>query len=94
MMMNQHLNEQIHSRECCCAIKQGDEWYDVSYHDNKWHSEVPVEYDRLVIYDYTDIDEDEDDEGEPPYDEWQPLQEWILTQKNDPVSVASQFPLF
>ena len=55
---------------------------------------MPVEYDCLVIYDYTDIDEEDEDEPTPPYSEWQPSQEWILTQKDDPISVADAFPLF
>ena len=92
--MNSNLNQKIQRTECYCAIKQGDEWYDASYHDNKWHCDVPIQYDNFVIFDYTDIDEEDDDEETPPYDEWQPLQEWILTQKDDPISVADAFPLF
>ena len=43
---------------------------------------------------YTDIDEEDEDEPTPPYSEWQPIQEWILTQKDDPISVEDEFPLF
>ena len=64
------------------------------YHRKIWHCDVPIQYDNFVIYDYTDIDEEDEDEPTPPYSEWQPIQEWILTQKDDPISVADAFPLF
>ena len=92
--MNKELHQLIRSRECCCATKVGNEWYDVLYYANKLHCDVPIQYDNFVIFDYTDIDEEDDVEETPPYDEWQPLQEWILTQKDDPISVADAFPLF
>lgn len=92
MTMNQHLNQLISQSECLWAIKQDDQWHHASYHDDKWHCDVSIEYDNLYVFDYTD--DEEDDEYIPPYDEWQPLHEWIKTQYPEPVSVAGTFPLF
>ena len=92
-MMNNNLNQQINQTECHCAVKQGDQWHDASYHNGKWHCDVSVEYDNLYLFDYSGEDEEEDDEPAPPYSEWQPLREWIKTQYPEPVSVDA-FPLF
>ena len=92
MNLNQHLTKQIEMTECHCAMKVNDEWHDACYNCGKWHCDVPVDYNNLYIFDYTDdYEEDEDgfpiddfDEPAPPYSEWQPIHEWIKTQYPEP----------